>query len=152
MSYTLLDPQPAPRDPALAWEEVGPGLYPDELALDLGDGLLVAVDVQARWLENGAGVELIGNARWIDIDGRTHLTDGTHVETTLQPGASPGFVDAFGISTLQRHVLLALIGRPEPLGPWVWSEAALASVDIRQAVARVAQVKPADVGALLGLA
>ena len=155
-----LDPQPGSRAPiavegaeplALGWDVVAPGLYPDETAFDLGDGLFVAVDVQAVWQANG-DVALLGNARWIDRDGQTHLTpEGEHVETSLPANATPGFVDALGIPALQRHVALALLGEPSEAGGFVWPEAVLASVDIRRAVARVKQATAPDLGALLGV-
>jgi hypothetical protein len=152
MSYTLLSPQPAQRDSSLADDEIGPGLYPDEAAVELDDGSLVAVSAVAKWQENGAGVILTGCARHIDADGTTHLCPyGAHVETSFSHTAGAGQVAQVGVDAIAKEMMLAMLG--EPLTGLVqWSPELLTNVSIRAAIAAVASTGPTAINpaSLLG--
>lgn len=113
MSYTLLNPQPGPRDAELDWNDAGPGLYPDESALTLEDGTLVAVSVVPKWLENGAGVAFTGWARWMNEDGSTRLCEhGQHIESSVSYTASAPQVAELGVPAIAKELLLVLLGEP----------------------------------------
>lgn len=113
MGYTRIHEQPASRDPALAYEERGPGLYTDETAYALDGGEKVAVSVASRRLENGGGVVFQAWARWIEPDGTTKLdADGQEVETTFQHTADAGMVDNLTIPVIAKEMLLAVLGEP----------------------------------------
>lgn len=161
MGYSKADPQPGARDAALAYEDIGPGLYPDETAVKLDTGELVAVSVRPEWLANGSGVALRGWARWIDADGRTHLCpSGQDVELEFCHTASAVDVAAHGVPALAAEVLKLLLGE-EPAeveiddgtAPLIgWSPEVRLNASIRHAITSVAATKTAsDAGALLGL-
>lgn len=100
------------RDEALAWDELGPGRYPGEVAVKLATNELVAVSVVPQWLENGAGVSLDGNARWIQPDGTTKLSpDGKHVEANLITTVTAADVAEFGLEPLAKDVALLIVGQ-----------------------------------------
>lgn len=111
MALSIITAQFQTRDPALKWEELGPGLYPNEIAVALTSGEKVAVSVDPTWLENGSGVVLDGNARWIDDTGRTKLApDDAHVEANLKVTATTADVKAFGLKPLAKDVAIMLLG------------------------------------------
>lgn len=171
MSYTKLEPQPPLRDPALAYEEPGPGLYDDgEVALRLDSGHYVVVSVTPKALENGAGVAFLAVARWTAKDGTTRL-DGhrQHVERQFTDSAPAKRLSeigkgdlAAGIAAFGREMIHALLGEPPtmrtldgsgeslPLVPW--DDEVRMNVDIRIAIAVAAESDPrAPAAEMLGL-
>lgn len=178
MSFIKLDPQPAPRAAGLDYETIAPGLYPDETAVQLDSGELVAVAIEAvTWLENGAGVAMVAVARLIGADGATAgAVPGQHLETKLPHTASPVEIDQFGLPAVQKEMLLAVLGEPativtrnnppppDPANPpdgWtetfdapmiLWPEEVRLNVSIRHAlVSATAAAVELDPGAILGL-
>lgn len=164
MSYTLLDPQPGPRADTLSYDQAGPGLYPDETALLLDDGTLVAVSVTPKWLDNGGGVDFKGYARWIEADGTTKLDAfGQHVEVCLSHAPDAVTVQQFGVPKMAKDVLLTMLGETrelvvheegaEPAVITAWSSDFLANVRIRDHIAIVDHTGPnaIDPTSLLGL-
>lgn len=119
MPITIITASIPLRDPALEWDQLGPGRYPGEVVVELASGEKIAVSVDPKWLENGAGVSLDGNARWIEGDGRTKLSaEGAHVESNLMATASLGDVREFGLKPLARDIALILAGEePRLLRP-----------------------------------
>lgn len=153
MGYKLLDPQPGPRAVELDYDQRGPGLYPGETALDLGSRLYVAVSVEPTWLDNGAGVDLWGNVRWIEKSGATHLTAAEqHVETNIRHSAPAEFLKVHPLEVVMRETLLLLIGETVEEPAVMWSDEVRAQASIRTAVESVRQAKAPDAAALLGLA
>lgn len=164
MGYTLITPQPAARSEMLHDDQLGTGLYAGETALELDDGNLVAVSVEPKWLENGAGVAVSGCARWIDADGQTK-TDayGQHIESNTSVTYDAASVQKFGITALAKDMLLVLLGEPrenvvheEGLDPspiTTLTSDALAAVNIRNHMAMVQDTGPTavDPASLLGL-
>lgn len=111
MALTIITGDFAKRDAALAFDEIAPGLYEGEIAVKVTGRDKVAVSVAPTWLENGAGVWLDGNARWIDASGKTRLSpDGKHVESNVAVTASMADVEEFGIDALARDVAIMLLG------------------------------------------
>lgn len=111
MAYELLQPQPDRRAESLEWDDLGPGLYADETALQLDDGTLVAVSVVPKWMENGGGVSFTGWARWINSDGETHVCGhGQHVETAFTHHADAAFIQEHGIPFVAKEMIHLLLG------------------------------------------
>ena len=174
MGYKLLDPQPGVREPyvagapgdqptGLAWDERGPGLYPNERAFVLASGAFVAVSVEPTRLENNAGVVLWGNARWIERDGTTRLDGaGKHVETDHRHTVGADLLAAHPLDTFSRELLLLMLGElpalpddeeAEPETVLLWSDQARAEASIALEIASARQsMKAPDPAALLGLA
>lgn len=114
MSYTQLDPQPAPR--AADAEPVAPGLWPNEVALKLTDtGALIAVFVETRWLPNNAGAEFYASARAINADGSTILCPaGSEVVTEMRFAADPLLVAAQGADPIKKECVRTVLGETPP--------------------------------------
>lgn len=116
MTYTKLATQPPQRDPTLPYDAVAPGLYPDETAVTLDDGTLVAVSVERHWLSNGGGIAFHGYGRWINADGSTELApNGAHVEATHAFTADPLTLQAFGEDDIATEVALLVLGEQPKL-------------------------------------
>lgn len=123
MAFTKLEPQPAQRaeedlvrtdDPATSpYDQPAPGLYPDEIAVVLDTGELVAVSVSSPWLGNNGGIELRGWARLIGEDGQTVCTpSGLHIELEISHNVESPKVNRFSRDTLAKEMLLLLLGEP----------------------------------------
>lgn len=116
MSYTKVDPQPAPRGDMLAYDAIGPGLYPDETAIELDDGTLIAVSVERHWQANGSGIAFHGYARWINADGSTQTApNGAHVEASYSFNADPVTLSQFPEDDIATEVALLVIGEQPKL-------------------------------------
>lgn len=133
MAYTKLEPQPAPRDEELLdreperdeqgvitgpppYDVPAPGLYPDEIAVEIDTGELVAVCVSTPWLGNNQGIALHAGARLIEPDGTTKLTpSGLHVEVEIIHNVENPKVERFGRGTLAKEMLLLVLGEPETI-------------------------------------
>lgn len=164
MSYTKMEPQPGPRAPELDYDDTGPGLYPDESAVVLDDGTMVAVSVMTEWLENGAGASLAACARAIEADGTTRLTSQSqHIESNFRHTADVVSIERHGLPALAKEVLLLVLGEPATMVdeddgaggtmqvPMVaWSVEIRLNASIRQSLT-VATQPVQDPGALLGL-
>lgn len=75
------------------YDQIVPGLYPDEKVYELDTGDRIALSVETYWQENNAGPSLHGYARCINEDGSTKTTfDGKHVEVAFQFNPSAGDV------------------------------------------------------------
>jgi hypothetical protein len=112
MSYTQLAPQPAPRaDDA---QPVAPGLWPNEVAVNLTDiNADAAVGVEIRWLENNAGAEFHAWARAISADGTTQLSPhADEVVTETRHTCSPTQMATYGAPALSREHVLLVLGEP----------------------------------------
>lgn len=97
---------------------VVPGLYPDETLYEVDGAGLVAVSVEARRLENNGGIAVTAWARAIEDDGSTRLDRlGTEMETALSASFDWGAVKLRGQQTLEREVLLAVIGEKGEMLP-----------------------------------
>jgi hypothetical protein len=152
MAFELLQPQPPAREPDLAWADLGPGLYAGETALQLTSDIFVAVSAEPRWQENGAGVEIIGDARWIKKDGSTKLCpSGAHVESHVSHSVSAEFLAAHPLDVVLRETLLLLIGEPVDDPAVQWSDAVKVQANIRVAIKSVKQARMPDPARLLGL-
>jgi hypothetical protein len=160
MSYRKLEPQPEARSAELGWDEPGDGLYPGEIALRLGSGQLVAVSIDQH--REGANIVLKGCARWIDGKGRVRSgADRAEVEIVFPLTVSPAFAAAKGgIETVQRELVLALLGEPatmidvdgEDLPLLDLGEQVRAAISIREAIAAARAAAPlADIGRILEL-
>ena len=149
MTYIKLTPQPALRDPASA-DIAAPGLYPNEVAVQLDTGELVAVFVERSWQANNAGVEFYTSARLVNADGSTKLCPtGCEVVTEFRHGSTSAEVAAHGADALATQHVMAVLGEPiaqvaipnpdpapapqtQPMIPW--DQTFLANVSIRTAI------------------
>jgi hypothetical protein len=149
MPYTKLDPQISRRDEALAYDDVGPGLYADETAVELDTGELVAASVSTQWMANGGGIAVTACARWIDSDGQTQLCGhAQHIEVTSSHSFDAGYVALHGAAALSRDVLMLVLGEETTIG--TWSEEVKLNTSIRRAITCVGEAaEAADAGALL---
>jgi hypothetical protein len=162
MSYTKASPQPALRDPAaVGWDF--PGLYPNEVALKLDTGQLVAVFVETTWLgDNNAGTSFYVSARYVDATGQTICdVHQQEIVTEFTHTSSPAELLAFGQGPLAVEMVKAILGEPSttvpvpgatdgstmPMIPW--SPELLANIAIRTAIATTAQT--GEVSGLLAL-
>lgn len=139
MSYTKTDPQPA-------------GLNPDETAVTLDDGSIVAVSAGVTPQANGAPSVILALARAIRADGNA-VTDaqGQPVTSTFPftPSAEQAN-DPTQFAAAQKDCLMAVLGEPvttiltDPI-----HAAALANASIRNRLAALAIAGPVDAAALL---
>lgn len=167
MAYTLLTPQPGPRDESLSWDDLGPGLYSDETALVLDTGELIAVSVVPKWMENGGGVSFTGWARWMEADGQTKLCGhGQHVETAFTYHADAASVEAKTIPFIAKEMIHLLLGEELTteeltnedgskmvINACMWNEDIKLNASIRHALKAVASTGPVAINAanILGL-
>lgn len=114
MSYTKINPQPAARASTLAANEIGPGLYPNEVAVTLDTGQDVAVYVDATPTDNNAGIIFYASARAIAADGTTLLHGNIQMVTECQHASSQAEVTQYGASALAQCMALAVLGEPIP--------------------------------------
>lgn len=160
MAFAIAAEQPPPRAAELAWDDVGPGLYADETALELDDGTIVAVSVEPKWLANGGGVSFTAWARWIEADGTAKLSPHEDwIETTLTHHADPFTVERLGVAGVAKELLLAVLGEPatmrdvdgQAVAELPLSADIRRNVSIRTALRSVADTGPAaiDAGAVL---
>lgn len=93
------------------WNEVAPGLYPDETVVKLSTGELVAVSVEPEILPNNAGVALTSFARWIEEDGSTKIGPGASpVETSHSASFDHGWIDLHTPEQLRDEVVKLVLG------------------------------------------
>lgn len=127
MTYTLAQTQPGPRDPNLPYDALGPGLYSDEVAVnvDLGNNqaALVAVSTETELLANGSGLSFKAFARNIEADGQTKLFQGKELETGFTYCADAATVNTYGVAAISKEVMLLVLGqeptkvdKPDPDG------------------------------------
>lgn len=114
MSYTVMNPQPAARAATLSESQIGPGLYPNEVAVTLDSGQDVAVYVDAKPADNNAGIIFYASARAIAVDGTTQMHGTIQMVTECQHASSQAEVTQFGASALAQCMALAVLGEPIP--------------------------------------
>lgn len=114
MAYSLVDPQPGPRDETLAWDDAGPGLYPGEALVRVGRHY-AAVSVEAEWPDNNGGLVLKACARWCGKDGETVLTGGRHVEVCHNHLFSMHDVSTHPLAELRKEMAMLVLGEPAAL-------------------------------------
>jgi hypothetical protein len=91
-------------------------LYPDETAVTLDDGTLVAVSVERHWLDNGSGIAFHGYARWIEDDGKSQTApNGAQVEASHAFSCDPMTLQAFGEDDIATEVALLVLGEQPKL-------------------------------------
>lgn len=161
MTYTKMNPQPPYRDEALAYEDLGPGLYADEIAVELDDGNHVAVSITEEWAPNGSGVHLQAWARWIDENGQTHTSpEGAHVESQASVNVGAQVLAEHSMDVLRKEMLLMVLGEPQTLQKIGREDVPILFVadtnrlnwNIRHHIETINQVrKPADLGSILGI-
>lgn len=108
MSYTVMNPQPAARDPAASG--IAAGLYPNEVAVTLDDGQDVAVYVEGSPTDNNAGLIFYASARAIAADGTTQLHGATQLVTEFQHTSNHDEVALYGADALAKCHILAVLG------------------------------------------
>ena len=158
MAYIVVEQTIDPRNVSLAYNDVGPGMYPDESVI-MKNNQLLALSVVPKWLDNNAGVSCIGFARHINADGSTKLTDhNSHVETSLSFTADLNTVERLGIPAIAKEILLALLGEPltkqtinnEEHDIIMWSDEVKLNANIINAITITSQtgptaINPADI-------
>lgn len=135
MPFTIEKKPPPPRAailltpaPLAGWEapydQVAPGLYPDETAVRLDSGELVAISVAAGRQANGGGMVYLGWVRAIAEDGQT-LRDGAGQELELEfrHPMDAGVLSALetpterGDDRVKREIMLMMLGEPPTMRP-----------------------------------
>lgn len=121
MAYAPYANQIGRRDPSLAYEDNGPGLYADERVVKLDTGDLVAVSCETKWERGNTGLALHGWARLIHPDGSS-IEDPTGAldeegrpvvfETSLTTNIPQSIVDKHGEKVLAKEVMHAVLGEP----------------------------------------
>lgn len=112
MSYIKTSPQPALRDPASS-DIAAPGIYPNEVAVELDTGEQVAVFCERSWQDNNAGLEFYTSARAINADGSTKLCHaGKEVVIEVRDSSSSDAVALHGADALTTQRILAVLGEP----------------------------------------
>lgn len=118
MSYRVVKSKIEPRAEELLvrpgpYDEVAPGLYPDEAVVELDTGERVAVSVEEDYRDGDLGVNLRGYARWIEDDGSTHRApDGTPVETVGCAGVAHFEIKERGLDAYRSAMLKMMLGEP----------------------------------------
>lgn len=98
------------------YDQVAPGLYPDETALLLDGKHEVAVSVERKWLPNGAGIAFHAFARLIEKDGATQLTEGEdHIESAVTFHCDPVTLEQFGADAIATDLARIVIGEEPAL-------------------------------------
>jgi hypothetical protein len=148
MSYTKLDPQPALRDPASS-DIAAPGIYPNEVVVQLDTGELVAVGCERSWQENNAGLAFYTWGRVVNADGSTKLSGASEIVIEVRDSSSSEAVTAHGADALATQRIMAVLGEPlahvpipnpDPLPapqtlPMIpWDQTYLANVSVRVAI------------------
>lgn len=116
MTYTVMSQQPVGRASNLPDSELGPGLYPNEVAVTLDSGQDVAVYVEATPAGNNAGLVFYASARAIQADGTTllHQPGNVQMVTECQHASSQAEVTAHGADALAKCMAMAVLGEPIP--------------------------------------
>lgn len=167
MAFQKKAEQPPLRAEGLDDDEVAPGLYPGEVAVEIGASKYIAVSVEPKWSENGEGVRVRAWARYIYADGRTKLTaHGQHLETSFTAGFSLADARAYTVMALAKEVALLVLGEPPVLMRDVpqadgstaqrpvldVSDMLRLNVSLREAVLAARDTSPApDTAAILGV-
>jgi hypothetical protein len=110
LTYSFAEKKAQPHlvDP---YDEVGPGLYPDESVYTLDTGEEVAISVKPKWEPNGMGLSLTVWGRWINEDGSTKLdADGQEVEVAYSHGFDAEAAEKYDLSVLMKEMLLLVLG------------------------------------------
>lgn len=102
MTYQRIEPQPS-------------NLLPNEIGVELEDGLQVAVKVTPTRQANSTGVVFDATARCIDANGDDIIDDGAPIHTGMTYSADSPTILALGIPAIARELLYGLLG--EPLTP-----------------------------------
>lgn len=148
MAYTQSDITIDPRDPALDYQAPGPGLYPDETALRLDSGQLVAVSMRIDRDAMSQGFTLLGWVRAIDDTGQT-LTDMGSAELEIEHRHTVDAQVAAGSTPedLAREFTHAMLGEDNSLA---LADEVADSINIRLALAAKDNAGgEVDMGALL---
>jgi hypothetical protein len=171
MAFSKMAVQPGARAADLLPDEIGPGLYPGEVALQFGAAQFAAVGVDPKWERDtggvAGGVTITARARYIKADGTTKLTGHDEpLEVEWRARFSVEDVKAFGVKALAKEVALVVLGEPPQLmrdvpieGGGVEqhpvlnvSDSLRANVSLREAVLVSKDTAAApDTGAILGL-
>lgn len=115
--YSLAEKQTSPVRLIDPYDQLAPGLYPDEQVVQLDTGEFIAVSVEANWLD-GAGVALIGYARWVNEDGSSVLSpDGKQVEVSMSNSFDAGWLAKYSQSTLATEIIQLMLGEPGTMVP-----------------------------------
>jgi hypothetical protein len=97
------------------YDQVAPGLYPDETLVELDTGERVAVSVEPYWLEGG-GVSLHGYARWVEDDGSTKISpDGKPVELSISNTFDHGWLEKYSQSQLATEIIRIMLGEDDQI-------------------------------------
>ena len=159
MAFEIISTEIGPRDEALEFDDLGPGLYLDESVARLDSGELVAVSAKLERAASSNGVTVIGWARAINPDGSTMLDpDSGELEVEFRPGFTAHDLSEHGSSTLIRWTLLAMLGEELPTRAIPGGEVSvlpladdvLSSISIRSALAASSSAEAdIDAGAIL---
>ena len=139
MSYTVMNPQPA-------------GLQPNETAVTLDTGDLVAVQAVGAIEANTGNPSITAGARVINADGTDKLDAVGHAITSgLSHVTNQTEITAAGsMAAVQKCVLMAVLG--ESTAP-LWQDAIHATIlqnaSIRTNLASAAHAGPVNAGSLL---
>lgn len=106
------------------YDQVAPGLYPDEHIAELDSGEWIAISVSTSRMKSGGGMEFLGWARVINEDGSTKI-DKSGEEMELQCNHP---VTAAALQILEtdeetaqarvtREIMLMMLGEPPTLRP-----------------------------------
>ena len=145
--YTKLATQPA-------------NLDANETALVHTNGTTVAVSVVPKWLDNGAGMTFIAQARWIDGDGTSHQCPfGQEIKTGFSHTVDYGTLSNLTQDVIVRELTYALLGCDlttqtvdnEQIALVPISPEGLITVNILNAITVASNSGTSDVGAALGL-
>jgi hypothetical protein len=161
-NYTVIQSDIAMRDDTMMsregriasdvpYNQLAPGLYPDETLVELDTGERIAVSVELEWQPNSQGVTLTGYARHVEDDGTTKTApDGKHVEVGTSHGFTQEDVAAYGIDALMAEVARVMLGEPPVLmnnedgGPVLAvAEVIRSQSSVRAALATISQIQAA---------
>ncbi len=114
------------------YNQVAPGLYPDEKAYELDSGHRVAASVAFKRLPESAESGVIGWVRWIDADGSTMRdSNGNPVEIEHRQGIDAGALLEHDADWYCAQVLQLLLGLPTDNG---WDDHTKNSKNINLAI------------------
>lgn len=117
MTYKKISTKLELRSADLPYDQIGPGLYPDETVVEVAGKTKVAVSVERHWMENGGGIGFHGYARVIEDDGSTKLIQpgDKHFEASLSYHAPPEDIKKFGADEIATDVALIILGEEPKL-------------------------------------
>lgn len=155
MAYTKSTLELPPRAEELDYDDIAPGLYPDEAIYELDTGQLVAVSIRTDRHKITNGLVFQAWARAIEEDGSTRLdTLGEELEIEHRHPVDQGILEQRSIPEIAKDVMHLLLGEPVAARDVDGAQVEWIALppDVRNALSIRSAIKAADEAAELNVA